>query len=103
MKKLFILVMAQVLSTWAFADGDSFFDLVRTGSPEQVSLAIQAGADVNARDEYGSTVLMFAAYSNENPEVHTVLISAGAEVNTRTLVLWFEKVEGVFLPSSLRR
>ena len=83
MKKLLALIMVLVLSTWAFADRDSFFELVKTGSPEQVSAAIQAGADVNARDEDGLPALMWAASFNENPEVITVLIDAGAEMNAR--------------------
>ena len=39
--------------------------------------------DVNARNEYGTTPLIWAAFSNENPEVLTVLLDAGADVNAR--------------------
>ncbi|MCX6088872.1 MAG: ankyrin repeat domain-containing protein, partial [Candidatus Atribacteria bacterium] len=36
-------------------------------------------ADVNARDKDGRTVLMWAAAYNQNPEVITTLIKAGAD------------------------
>ncbi|WP_409152637.1 ankyrin repeat domain-containing protein [Fretibacterium fastidiosum] len=50
--------------------------------PERVRQLIQAGADVNAKNEYGWTPLMIAAIEN-TPEVLKVLIEAGADVNAK--------------------
>ena len=60
-----------------------FFDLVITGTSQSVQAAISTGADVNARDKYDRTPLMYAAEYNPNPEVITTLLKAGADVNPR--------------------
>ena len=44
---------------------------------------LKAGADLNAQDENGKTVLMYAAESNQNPEVITTLLKAGADVKAQ--------------------
>jgi len=62
--------------------GQSFFDLVKTGTPEQVQAAIDAGANAKEPDsETGLTPLMYAAAVNENPEIITILVKAGARLN----------------------
>jgi ankyrin repeat protein len=61
-----------------------FFRLARTGTPEAVQKAIQAGANVNTQNEDGWTVLMEAASHNPNPDVITVLLTSGADINART-------------------
>ena len=82
MKKA-LMTIASFLAISAYAD-DTFFELVETGTPDQVEAAITAGADVNARDYLGQTPLMYAAIiGTETPEVITALIEAGAEVNAR--------------------
>ena len=48
-------------------------------SPDVITALIQAGANVNARDENGLTPLMRAAISNSNPEVITAFLSLGAD------------------------
>ena len=50
---------------------------------EVVSTCIAAGADVNARDEAGTSPLHWAAKYNDNRAVITALIAAGADVNAR--------------------
>ena len=37
-------------------------------TPEVVSILLKAGADINVRDNYGSTVLIRAAQNCENPD-----------------------------------
>jgi len=52
----------------------SAYHYQHTGTPQEVEAAIQAGADVNAKDGGGMTPLMYAAQYNNNSEVLNVLI-----------------------------
>jgi len=66
----------------AAASEEDFFTLCGSGTPQKVEAAIKAGADVNETSEIGWwTPLMLAAEHNENPDVLSVLIQAGADVN----------------------
>jgi ankyrin repeat protein len=60
-----------------------FFELVGTGTPQSVQAAINQGADVNARDNYVEIPLMWAARFNQNPEVITTLLMAGADAKAK--------------------
>jgi ankyrin repeat protein len=60
-----------------------FFELVREGTPNKIQEAIGAGADIEARDRLGLTALMYAAMINQNPEVITALLKAGADIKAR--------------------
>jgi len=60
-----------------------FLDLCVSGTPEEVKKAIEAGVDVNARDERDYTPLMWAVRYNPNSEVTKILIDAGADVNAK--------------------
>ena len=79
-----ILIISFILagSVSAFGQGN-FFELVKTGTLEEVNNAIKAGADVNAQDEYDMTPLMYAAWNNQNPEIIKLLLGAGANVNAK--------------------
>ena len=55
----------------------------RVCTPENIKVLLDAGADVDARDEFGRTVLMWAA-GNGTPENIKVLLDAGADLNVRT-------------------
>jgi len=79
---IFIIFFILAGSVSAFGQ-KNFFELVKTGTLEEVNNAIKAGADVNARDKNGWTPLMYAAWKNQNPEVIKVLLEAGADVNAR--------------------
>jgi|SRR5271157_1588753 len=65
-----------------------FFELVKTGSPEQVRAAITRGADVMARTSDGWTPLIGAAEYNQHQQVITALVAAGADVNVRDREGW---------------
>ena len=56
---------------------DAFLELCKTGTLWEVENAINAGANVNAKNQNGLTPLM-AATANSNPEVVTTLIRNGA-------------------------
>jgi ankyrin repeat protein len=60
-----------------------FFKLIITGTSQSVKAAINKGAKVNARDENGWTPPMCAAAFNQNPEVITTLLKAGANINAQ--------------------
>lgn len=47
---------------------------------DAVKALIEAGADVNAKDDEGKTALSWAA-RNHNPQVLKALVEAGADVN----------------------
>ncbi|MDD5606837.1 MAG: hypothetical protein PHN37_03195, partial [Candidatus Pacebacteria bacterium] len=55
------LIISFILASSVLAIGEGdFFDLIKTGTPDEVKKAIDAGADVNARNKYGQTPLMLA-------------------------------------------
>jgi ankyrin repeat protein len=51
------------------------------GSESLVELLIQAGADVNARDHRGKTVLEIAQEIGSSPECQKILVNAGARTS----------------------
>jgi len=71
-----------------------FFDLARTGTPQDVWAAINRGADIKASDKDGKTPLIWAARENQKPEVITALLEAGANLEARdsyygkTALMW---------------
>ena len=66
----------------------TLFDLCKSGeaTPERVQEFLDLGADVKATesDRIGVTPLVAAARFSKNPEVVTLLIKAGADVNTKS-------------------
>ena len=58
----------------------AFFNLVMSGTQQEVQTAIKRGANVNARDTAEMTPLMYAVVSNQNLQVVTTLLEAGAGV-----------------------
>ncbi|TVR52637.1 MAG: ankyrin repeat domain-containing protein [Spirochaetaceae bacterium] len=86
MKHRFVLVvsMIAVIAGAVHAQDDaSFFRVVRSGTADDVRAALRAGADLDARDRYGLTPLMYAARYNRSVEVLRLLLDAGADVNAR--------------------
>jgi ankyrin repeat protein len=65
-------------------DKRSFLLLCAYGTQENIELAIKNGADLNAIYA-GITVLSMAAIENEDPEVVTLLIKYGSDVNAKNI------------------
>lgn len=81
MKKAFLLLMLFLCVGSLF--GQSLFDVVRRGTPIIIQEAIDAGAKVDEIDKDGCTPLMLAAIWNDNPDVITTLVKAGAKLDDR--------------------
>lgn len=60
---------------------------VTAGDVAEVQRMLQAGADVNVRDEEGATLLMLASYAGNSAMVDA-LIKAGANVNAQDARGW---------------
>ena len=83
MKKVAFTIFLILLSCQLALFSADIFTVASSGTVAEVQQAIKAGADVNARNDNGSTPLMYAAMSNINSEVVSVLIKAGADVNAK--------------------
>jgi len=79
----FILIFA---SSCARAHAE-YADLFRRGGVDDIRAAIEAGADVNARDEEGIPVLTWCAQDNTAQAV-AVLLAAGADVDAESSRGW---------------
>ena len=62
---------------------NTFIELCRNGTPQDVEDAIKAGAEVNTKNSEGITGLIAAAAKNSNPEVIDTLIKNGADVGAK--------------------
>ena len=71
----------------------TFFHLCRNGTARQIRDALDAGAEVDARDDDGRTALMWAARDNMDIDAIKALLDAGADVDARdddgrTALMW---------------
>jgi ankyrin repeat protein len=76
---LFIVFLFSAISRW---DKVSFFKSVKHGDTARVIEFLKHGADVNARDKYGSTPLHWATYYG-HVEVVRLLLELGADPTVR--------------------
>ena len=67
----------------AQAANGRLWNVAAYGTATDVRAALKNGANVNARDEYDRTALMYAAWDNKKPSVAKALLAAGADVNAR--------------------
>jgi ankyrin repeat protein len=76
---------------------EQLFEAVKAGDIARASQLLAEGADVNARDAYGATVLMNAAQYG-NLEMLEVLLTAGAEVDAKDELGWTALMKACFNP-----
>jgi ankyrin repeat protein len=82
--QLFLVVLFSVLTlSPLYALTSDLLDIAEGATPAEIQLAVHGGADPNAVDSTGRTVLMLAAASNPDPAAISALVKAGAKVNAR--------------------
>ena len=77
------VLTAGIASIVAIKSDYDFLVLCGEGSLQQITDAIENGANMNTRSIHGETPLMLAAAYNLNPDVIKALVKAGADVNAR--------------------
>ncbi|WP_239649362.1 ankyrin repeat domain-containing protein, partial [Brachyspira hyodysenteriae] len=82
MKKVFIILFLFNILLYSQTLDESLFLAVENNNIEEVKSYLSKGANLNARDEYGITVLMYAAVSG-NYEMVKFLLENGANINTK--------------------
>jgi ankyrin repeat protein len=80
------LLAASHLAASKTGQTTDFFELAREGTAQQLRESIANGANVNAKDSEGFTLLMFAAGYNSNADVVGVLLRVGANVNAQDVI-----------------
>ena len=78
----FILSVFLLPAFVAYGD-TTLMDAAKRGSYKAVEELLKSGADVNAKDEYGATALMYAAFYSGNTETVELLLKHGANVNAK--------------------
>ncbi len=68
--------------TEAKAPSTTIHEAAFMGNTSEIQLHVDAGTDLNEKDQYGSSPLAIAATFNK-PEVARLLIEGGADINTR--------------------
>ena len=84
-KKQILAAAFIFVAAFAWSQDTSFHELVKTATPWEIRAALKIGADINARDEYGLTLLMWAAKFQDILKVITTLLDAGADAKTRNI------------------
>lgn len=82
-RRLLIALYGVVALSPLGALAPDLLDLAASATPAEIQQAASGGADPNATDGVGRTVLMLAAASNPDPAVISALLKAGARVNAR--------------------
>ena len=78
-----LIVFLLAIVGYVYADtNEDLWNAARTGNIEAVKALLAKGIDVNAKNQYGATALLFAA-SKGHVEIAKVLIEHGADVNVK--------------------
>jgi outer membrane protein assembly factor BamB len=85
---LFALLFLTATAHAADPKREALWAAVRTGDVKAIQKALDDGADVNAKNEYGVSALWIAAGAAK-PEVIDLLVSKGADVNARDDI-WYQ-------------
>lgn len=83
MKKALMMILL-CLAMISFAFPRDIFEIAKDGTHEEMKAAIEAGVDIEARDDFGRTPLHLAAALNTTPEVLLVLLKLGADPKARS-------------------
>ena len=100
MIKIIILIAIITLGVIACSSnsGEELIDAARYGDLETVKLLIENGADIDAKDKDGYTVLMYAS-NNGNLEIIKYLVENGADINIKDkngdTALNYARTEGI--------
>src|SRR5262245_60985337 len=83
-------LLSLFLSSPAFADAkrEALWAAVRNSDEKAIKAAVEKGADVNARNEYGVTALWIAS-GKKKFEIVKLLVDKGADVNARDDI-WYQ-------------
>ena len=85
-RKQFLTAVFSFVTVFAWVQDTSFHELVKTATPPQeIKEEINNGANIEARGERERTPLMYTAWFNQNPEVITTLLDAGADGKVRDI------------------
>ena len=84
LKNLFVVLAFLLTCVIAVAEdtNEPFFDAVRKGDIQKVQSFLQQGTDVNVKNRYGTTALMFAC-DKGNLEMVNFLIEKGADLKVK--------------------
>lgn len=88
MRRWIVLALALLAPSFGWAQPDLLFQAATRGDRAQVLAALEQGADIDVRDTYGQTPLMYAISSGQAPEFVEMLVQQGADVNARTEAGW---------------
>lgn len=83
-----VLLLFAAVAPAADPKRETLWAAVRNGDVKAIQEAIDKGADVNAKNEYGVSALWIAA-GKAKPEVIDLLVSKGADVNSRDDI-WYQ-------------
>jgi hypothetical protein len=85
---ILVLLLATVTASAKDSPRDALWAAARNSDPKAVRAALDAGADVNAKNEIGVTALWIAA-SKGKLELVELLLDRGADVNARDGI-WYQ-------------
>ncbi len=93
MKLLFSLVLLIIGLVYilphskGYAQTEVLWEAVKSNNLQKAKIAIQKGADVNAKDELGAPIIMWATFTS-NLDMVKLLVSKKADYTKKGVILW---------------